>query len=474
MAERLEVDICVVGAGPGGLLVAAAAALLGQRVALVERGRMGGDCLNYGCVPSKALIAAARTAALARSAREFGVVLDEPRIDFARVHAHLQEIIARLAPQDSEERFEGLGCKVVRAEARFLAPDELEAGKTRIRARRFVIATGSAPAIPPIPGLAEAPYLTNESIFELDALPEHLLVIGGGPMGVELAQAFLRLGARVSLLEELALLGKEDVEAADVVRQALRRDGASLYEGTKVKRIARAGLSIVAELECQGKGETIAGSHLLIAAGRTPDLAGLGLEAAEVAFSPRGIAVDRRLRTTNRRIYALGDAVGGAQFTHLAGHHAGIVVRNALFRLPARVDERALPRVTYSDPELAQVGLMEGPARARHGSIRILRWAFSENDRARIERSCQGFAKAITTRRGRILGAAIVGAHAGELILPWCLAIRRRLPIGAMAQLIAPYPTLGEINRAVAGSFFTASLFSERAKRLVRFLASFG
>ncbi|HUI17663.1 MAG TPA: FAD-dependent oxidoreductase [Alphaproteobacteria bacterium] len=474
MAETLKVDICVVGAGSGGLSVAAAAALLGRRVTLVERGRMGGDCLNYGCVPSKALIAAAQRAALARTSAEFGVALGEPQVDFARVHAHVQEIIAAIAPQDSQERFEGLGCKVIRAEARFLGEGELAAGEERIQARRFVIATGSAPAIPPLPGLAEVPYLTNETVFELAARPEHLVIVGGGPIGVELAQAFARLGARVSVVELMALLGNDDPEAADVVRLALRRDGVKLYEATKVLALARANGGIAMTIEREGARETLAASHLLVATGRRPNVAGLGLEAAGVAFSAHGIAVDRRLRTTNRRIYALGDVTGRYQFTHMASHHAGVVVRNALFRLPAKVDERAVPWVTYSDPELAQVGLTEAAARKVRGAIRILRWAFAENDRARTERRSGGFAKVITTRRGRILGATIVGSHAGELILPWSLAITRGLRIAAMAGLIAPYPTLSEISKSVAGSFFTPALFSERTKRLVRFLARFG
>ncbi len=474
MAETLKVDICVVGAGSGGLSVAAAAALLGRRVALVERGRMGGDCLNYGCVPSKALIAATQRAALARTSAEFGVALGEPRVDFARVRAHVAAVIAEIAPQDSQERFEGLGCKVIRAEGRFVGPDVLVADGTSIRARRFVIATGSSPAIPPLEGLAEVPFLTNETVFELKARPEHLIVIGGGPIGVELAQAFARLGAKVSVVELLAILGNDDVEAADVVRQALRRDGVTLYEGTRIRALAHAGDGIAATIERDGEKETLIGSHLLVAAGRSANVAGLGLEAAGVAFTARGITVDRRLRTTNRRIYALGDVAGRYQFTHMAGHHAGIVVRNALFRLPAKVEERAIPWVTFTDPELAHVGLKEGSAREAHGIIRILRWAFAENDRAQTEREIDGFAKVITTRRGRVVGATIVGAHAGELILPWGLAIARALRVSALAGLIAPYPTLSEISKSVAGSFFTPSLFGERTKRLVRFLARFG
>ncbi|HLI11973.1 MAG TPA: FAD-dependent oxidoreductase [Alphaproteobacteria bacterium] len=474
MGEKLEVDVCVIGGGSGGLTVAAATAMLGRPVALVEAGKMGGDCLNYGCVPSKSLIAAARHAAMARRAGDFGVELGEPRADFARVRDHVRGIIAGIAPHDSQERFEGLGCTVIRAAGRFVGPDELAAGDARIRARRFIIATGSSPSVPPIPGLAETPYLTNETIFDLDTRPDHLIVIGGGPIGMELAQAQRRLGARVSVIEMASLLANDDPEAAAVVRAAVMREGVALHEETKLLRVERQGTGIAVTVENSGRESRIAGSHLLVATGRRPNLEGLGLDAAGVAYSKTGVVVDRHLRTSNRRIYAIGDAVGPYQFTHLAAHHAGIVVRNVLFRLPAKVDERALPWVTYTDPELAHVGLVEAKARERHGAIRILRWSFAENDRARTERDTTGFAKIVATKRGRVLGATIVGAHAGELIAPWGLAIARGIKMSALAGLIVPYPTRSEISKSAAGSFYTSSLFSERTKKLVRFLARFG
>jgi pyruvate/2-oxoglutarate dehydrogenase complex dihydrolipoamide dehydrogenase (E3) component len=468
------VDICVIGAGSGGLVMAAAAALLGRPTVLIERGKMGGDCLNYGCVPSKSLIAAARMAALARRAPLFGVTLGEPAIDFAKVHEHVHGVIGAIAPKDSQERFEGLGCTVIRAAARFVSPKEVEAGGQRIRARRFVIAAGSSPAVPPIAGLEETPYLTNETIFALKERPRHLLVIGGGPIGIELAQAQRRLGAEVSVIEMASMLANDDPEAAEVVRQAVRRDGVALYERSKLLRVERDGEGVAAHLERQGQRLRVAGSHLLVATGRRANVEGLGLEAAGIAHTPKGITVDRHLRTSNRRVYAIGDIAGRYQFTHVANYHAGIVVRNALFRLPAKVDERAIPWVTYSDPELAHVGLREDKAREAHGTIRVLRWAFAEMDRAQAERESEGFAKVITGKRGRVLGATLVGPRAGELILPWALAIARGLRVSALAGLIAPYPTLSEISKSVAGSYFTPSLFSERTKRLVAFLARFG
>jgi pyruvate/2-oxoglutarate dehydrogenase complex dihydrolipoamide dehydrogenase (E3) component len=474
MAQTLEVDICVLGAGSGGLVVAAAAALLGRPVALIERGRMGGDCLNYGCVPSKSLIAAARMAALGRKAAHFGVHYDAPAIDFQEVHDHVQGVIAAIAPHDSQERFEGMGCKVIRAEGRFVSPTEVEAGGMRIRAPRFVIATGSSPAVPPIEGLADVPYLTNETIFDLTERPDHLIIVGGGPIGIELAQAERRLGAEVSVIELYSILANDDPEAVDIVRQAVHRDGVMLHERTKLVRVERDGTGIAVTVEKDGGTNRIAGSHLLLAAGRRVNVAGLGLEAAGIAYTAKGVTVDRRLRTSNKRVFALGDVAGSYQFTHAAGYHAGIVVRNALFRLPAKVDDRAMPWVTYSDPELAHVGLGEEMARKSHDRIRILRWALAENDRAQVERETSGFIKVVTTKGGKILSTTIVGAHAGELILPWALAISRGLKVGALASLIAPYPTLSEISKSVAGSYFTPSLFSERTKKFVRLLARLG
>jgi len=477
--ETLTVDLCVIGAGAGGLTVAAGASQLGAKTVLIEAGEMGGDCLNYGCVPSKALLAAAHAAKAMRDGARFGLANGPAEaVDFRRVHDHVRGVIEAIAPQDSGERFEGLGVRVIRAAARFTGPRELQAGEIRLRARRFVIATGSRPAVPPIPGLDRVPYHTNETIFGLTDLPEHLLVIGGGPIGCELAQAYRRLGARVTILEAANLLPKDDPEPVDLLRRRLRSEGVDLYEQARVTAVENAaGGGIVAHVEQGGDRKAIAGSTLLVAAGRRPTVKGLNLEAAGVAYTERdGIAVDHRLRTTNRRIYAVGDVTGRHRFTHMAAYEAGIVIRNALFRLPAKIDDRAVPWVTFTDPELAHVGLTEAQARTRagRGGIRVLRWPFAENDRAQAERATDGFVKAVTTPRGRILGATIVGARAGELIHLWALAIGQDLKIGAIANMIAPYPTLGEASKRAAGSFYMPALFSERTRRLVRFLGLFG
>jgi pyruvate/2-oxoglutarate dehydrogenase complex dihydrolipoamide dehydrogenase (E3) component len=469
----VSVDVCVIGAGSGGLTVAAGASQMGASVALIERGAMGGDCLNYGCVPSKALLAAARAAQAMRRADRLGLERHDPRVDFARVMAHVQGVIGAIAPHDSQERFEGLGVRVIRAEARFTGPDTVEAGGETVKARRFVIATGSAPLVPPIPGLDQVPHFTNETLFANTARPAHLLVIGGGPIGLEMAQAHRRLGSAVTVVEKLTLLPKDDPELVDVVRARLLAEGVALMEGTELKRADATPSGVAVTVARNGGEATLAGSHLLVAMGRRANVAGLNLAAAGVAHTAQGIATDSRLRTSNRRIFAVGDVTGRFQFTHVAGYHAGIVLRNILFRLPARVDERAVPWVTFTDPELAQVGLSEAEARKRGGKVTVLRWPFHENDRAQTERETEGFAKAVVDRRGRVLGASIVGAHAGELIQPWCLAVAQGMKIGAMAQAILPYPTLGEAGKRLAGSWYAPKLFSERTRRIVRFLMRF-
>jgi pyruvate/2-oxoglutarate dehydrogenase complex dihydrolipoamide dehydrogenase (E3) component len=321
--------------------------------------------------------------------------------------------------------------------------------------------------------LAGLPYLTNETIFDLETLPRHLLIIGGGPIGCELAQAFRRLGAAVSIVEMGAILPKDDAEAATVVRKALIADGVALFEGYSVIAASPAAEGIAIEIEKDGSRRRMEGSHLLVAAGRRPRVADLGLKQAGVAFSDKGISVDRRLRTSNKRIFAVGDVTGGPQFTHLAAYHAGIVIRNALFRLPAKVNTAALPWVTFTDPELAHVGLHEAEARAK-GAIRILRWPLSENDRAQAEHRQDGFIKIVVNGQGRILGADIVGPSAGEMIHFWTLAVSQGMKIGAVAGMIAPYPTLAEIGKRAAGNYFLPKLFGPGTKRLVRFLARFG
>ena len=362
----MRVDICVIGAGAGGLTVAAAAAQLGVSVVLVEKHKMGGDCLNYGCVPSKALIAAARRAQLMRTSAPFGIVPTNPTISYKGVHDHVHGVIAAIAPNNSAERFTGLGVNVIRAAAQFICRDTVLAGDQRIKARRFVIATGSSPAVPPIPGLDGVPYFTNETIFENGEQLDHLIVIGGGPIGLELAQAHLRLGSRVTVLEALKALGKDDPEMSEVVLKRLRAEGVEIREGALVERVTGGARLIDVHISEGGAPGVVQGTNLLVATGRSPNVAGLNLEAAGIKYDKRGIQVSKGLVTSNSRVFAIGDVIGGAQFTHVANYHAGIVMRRALFRLPATVDGDIIPWVTFTDPELAHVGLSEDAARKRN------------------------------------------------------------------------------------------------------------
>lgn len=470
MSKPQHFDIAIIGAGSGGLSVAAGAAQMGARVVLIEKHEMGGDCLNTGCVPSKALIAAAEAAHTVRTSGRFGVNGHEPAIDFAKVGAHVRGVIAAIAPHDSVERFEGLGVTVIKAHARFTGPRTLVAGDVTIKARRIVVSTGSSAFVPPIPGLANVPYLTNETIFSLSEAPAHLVVVGGGPIGIEMAQAHRRLGARVTVLDAGSIMPKDDPEAIAVVRERLLAEGVGLRENVKVLEVQSEGNGVKLTIEQDAMLHEVTGSHLLIAAGRRANVGGLDLEKAGIAYSAKGIAVDERLRTTNKSVFAIGDVAGGYQFTHMAGYHAGIVIRNALFNLPAKTDYRAVPWVTYTDPELAHVGENEAQAKSRDGSAKAVRWSFAENDRAQAELATEGFIKIVVGKGGTILGATIVGRHAGELILPWVLAVQKRLKVSDMTGMIAPYPTLSEVSKRVAGAWYTPTLFSEKTRRVVRLM----
>jgi len=475
MAETLNPDLCVIGGGSGGLSVAAAAAAFGVPVVLIERDKMGGDCLNTGCVPSKALLAAAKRAAAMNSSATFGVTAQAVKVDFAKVHEHVQRVIAEIAPIDSAERFSGLGVRVIKGHAKFKDRKTVIVGDVEVRARRFVIATGSTPALPPIPGLDKGRYLTNETIFSLTYRPDSLIVIGAGPIGLELAQAFRRLGSAVTVLEAAVPLAKDDPECAAIVLDQLDRDGVVVHSGVAATQITH-GVDTVTVAFTGAKGEqTVEGQYLLVATGRKPTIDGLDLDAAGIRYDRAGIQVNRRLKTRNRRVYAIGDcAAGQLQFTHAANYHAGLVIRNALFRLPVRVNNDRIPWVTYTEPELAQTGISEEQARARKLKFRILRWPYHDNDRAVAERETHGHIKVIVSTKGKILGATIVGAHAGELITMWSLAIARGLNVRDLAGVVVPYPTLTEISKRTAIDYFTPSLTSPWVRRIIGWLRIFG
>ncbi len=466
--QELKTDILVIGAGSGGLSVAAGASQMGADVILLEGHKMGGDCLNFGCVPSKALIASGKAAYAQAHASAFGVADAMPQVDYAAAKDHVQSVIAQIEPMDSQERFEGFGVKVIREYGRFISPTQVQAGDHLITARRVVVATGSLPLVPPLPGLDQVPYYTNETIFDLRDKPEHLLIIGGGPIGMEMAQAHIRLGCKVTVIEGLKALGKDDPEAAAVVLDSLRTEGVEIHENAMVSQIRENAGTIEVVTE---NDEVYAGSHLLLAVGRKTNIDRLNLDAAGIDSTRAGIKVDDSLRTSNRKVYAIGDVAGGLQFTHVAGYHAGIIIRSALFGLPSKAKTAHIPWATYTDPELAQVGLTEAQVREQHGdAVEVARFDYHHNDRAVSERKTKGFIKVMVVK-GRPVGATIVGYQAGELINLWSLALANNLKMGQIAAMVSPYPTVGELNKRVAGAYFSPRLFeNQMVKRVVRFV----
>ncbi|MGB7336626.1 MAG: FAD-dependent oxidoreductase [Salaquimonas sp.] len=475
MSQILTPDICVIGAGSGGLTVAAAAAAFGVDVVLIEKGKMGGDCLNYGCVPSKAILAAGKHAHAIREAAHFGVFADEPKIDFRKVNQHIKSVIDSIAPNDSVERFTALGVKVIEAAGKFIDASTVEAGDYTIKARRFVVSTGSSPFVPPINGLDTVEYFTNETIFENKRKPAHLIVIGGGPIGMEMAQAHLRLGSKVTVVEGLKALGKDDPELAAIVLDKLREEGLEILEGAQVTSVEKRGKSGITVNYKIGDAEgSVDGSDLLVATGRAVNVEGLGLSEAGITYDRKGIKVKSDLRTTNRKVYAIGDVAGGLQFTHVAGYHAGLVIRGILFRKKAVPNNHIIPWSTYTDPEMAHVGLAEADAMEKYKQLKILRWPYHENDRAQAERKTAGMIKMVTDKKGKILGVSIAGANAGEMINIWALAISKSMTVKDVAGYIPPYPTMSEIGKRAATSFYSPYPNKPWIRSLVSFLRKFG
>ena len=475
MSETLHPDICVIGAGSGGLTVAAAAASFGVEVVLIEKGKMGGDCLNYGCVPSKAIIAAGKHAHAIEEAPEFGVSAGEVQVDFKKVHEHIHSVIGAIAPNDSVERFTALGVRVIQDAGTFIDRNTVKAGDIEIKARRFVVATGSSAFVPPIPGLDTVDYLTNETLFERTRKARHLIVVGGGPIGMEMAQAHRRLGSEVTVIEGLKALGKDDPELAEVVLRRIRAEGVTIMEGAKVAKVEKRGKTGVrVTVETEDGESTVDGSDILVATGRKANVEGLGLDEAGIAYDRPGIKVGPNLRTTNRKVYAIGDVAGGLQFTHVAGYHAGLVVQQILFRAPAKENRDIIPWATYTDPELSHVGLTEEQARKRRGEIHVLRWPYAENDRAQAERKTDGLIKMVTDRKGRILGVSIAGAGAGEMIHMWALAVANKLKLSDVRGYVPAYPTMSEIGKRAAITYYGPVTRKPFVRKLITFLRRFG
>lgn len=462
----LTPDFCVIGGGSGGLSFAAGAKQMGASVVLVEAAKMGGDCLNTGCVPSKALLAAAKMSKVFKTAKHFGWSV-ESTVDFKKVYQHVQQVIKEIAPHDSVDRFEKLGVKVVLSKGRFIDKRTIETKKYLIQAKRFVLATGSHPFVPPIPGLDAIKYYTNENIFNLKELPKKLVVIGGGPIGIELAQAFSHLGSQVVVLEAMKALPKDDQSLTKLLLEELKQDGIEILERVKILEVDKKG-----NVHCKIKGveRKIPSTHLLVATGRRANVDHLGLDKAKIEYTDMGIKVNKQLRTSNKRVYAIGDCIGGYQFTHAANYHAGIAIRNGIFGLRASVETRAIPWVTYTSPELAQVGFLKTDLDAKNIPYRVLEMGFEELDRAVAEKNTLGRVKVLVSPKGYVLGASILGNQAGELIYPWVMAIQNNLKVSSIAGSIAAYPTMQDITKRVAGSYYKERLFSTKMRKMVRFL----
>lgn len=480
--QTLTPDVVVIGGGSGGLTTAAVMASFGVPVVLIEKHKMGGDCLNVGCVPSKAILAAAKHAHAIMEGPKFGIHAKGKKgapfdVDFSTVHDHIKDVIGTIAPVDSVERYEGLGVTVLGGEARFTGPQTVQVGNTTVKARRVVIATGSRPAVPPIPGLDTVPYITNEVIFDRKELPEHLIIVGGGPIGLELAQAHNRLGAKVTVLEGAKILGREDREAAELVKTTLESEGVTIHEHTLATNVAKADEGVEVTIEV-GEGDdketqTITGSHIMVAAGRAVNVEGLDLEKAGIDYDRSGIKVDAGMRTSNRKVFAIGDVAGGLQFTHVAGYHGALIARSILFRLPIKQNATILPKTTYTDPEVASVGATEEELKGTPG-LRVLRWAFHENDRAIAERTTEGFIKVFTSKRGKILGTVIVGPKAGEIISLWGLAIAKGMKVSDVTSWVAAYPTLSEVGRRAAVEYYKGATDNPTLRKIITFLQRFG
>lgn len=472
-----DYDIGIIGGGAAGLTVASGAAQLGAAAVLIEKApQLGGDCLHTGCVPSKTLIKSAAVYWQMRNATRYGLPeVELPPVDFAAISRRIQEVIKTIQPHDSPERFCKLGAQTLFGTARFVDEQTVEVtgedGTKTITAHKWVIATGSVPSAPPIPGLADVPYLTNETVFSQTTFPRSLVILGGGPIAIEMAQAFQRLGSSVRVIQRSAsILRREEPELAEMVRAQLASEGVEVFTETETSNVAHDADGYHITIHQGGTERTVHGDALLVALGRTPDLTSLQLENAGVEYTAKGVTVDERLRTNKRHIFACGDCIGQHQFTHAAGYEGGVVLTNALFRIPRSVDYTWLPRVTYCDPELAAMGMTEQQARDAGKRVRIHTEHFHENDRAQAEGETEGVLKLVTDHKERILGVSIYGPHAGELLGEWVAITNGSVSLTTLAGATHPYPTLAEINKKVASSIIASKIFSGFVPKVLDFV----
>jgi pyruvate/2-oxoglutarate dehydrogenase complex dihydrolipoamide dehydrogenase (E3) component len=471
-----DYDLGIIGGGAAGLTAAAGGAQFGAKTILIEKSpRLGGDCLHFGCVPSKTLIRTASVWAVAKRSREFGLPgLTLPPVDLGDVMDRVHSVIDSIQRHDSVERFCALGAEVRFGEPTFADEHVVIVDGKRITAKNWIIATGSSPVAPPVEGLKEVPFWTNETVFSQRILPSRLIVLGGGPIGLEIAQAFGRLGSKVIIVEFMdQILGPEDRDLAELLRTRLEEEGNEIHVSTKALKVERRGsifLLTVAPVSGEGKSRVIEGDALFIATGRKPNIDNLGLEAAGVTFTPRSIPTDERMRTNIRHIYACGDVNGQFPFTHVAGYEAGIALTNAILHLPRKADYGKIGWCTYTDPEVASIGLNEKRAKKEGVAYRIKEEPFEQNDRALAEGETQGKIKMLVSPKGELLGCQIMGTHAGEIIHEWILAVYGGVKLSKIAGAVHVYPTVSEISKRVAGSLFAEKLFSDRTKSVLRFM----
>ncbi len=471
MSQMEKFEIAIIGAGSGGLSLASVCAQSGLKTILFERHKMGGDCLNYGCVPSKSLLAVAKQCWQAHKTEQLGCSFSQKSLNMAAVMESIQSKIQHIAVHDSVERFQSLGVTVIKEHACFINEHTIQAAGKTYQAKYIVIATGSSPLIPPIDGLNSIPYLTNETIFSLQEKPKHLLVIGGGSIGCELAQAFAMLEVPVSLFEGEQMLRFDDRDAVAILQRNIQKVGVAFYLQSKVEKLKKKDKDIELTYSMNGQQHTLTGSHVLVAVGRKPNISNLKLDEIGISTERGGVKVDRRLRTRHKHIFAIGDVIGQLQFTHAANAHAGVVFKQIAFKLPAKWDDTQLPRVTYTDPELAQCGLTEQQCQDKGITYTALQSDFIDNDRAVTEGATEGMMKVLVDNKGKALGVTIIGSHAGELLLPWIQLMREKRTLRSMTDAIFPYPTLGEVSKRTAGQYYTPKLFSPFTKRVISFLS---
>jgi pyruvate/2-oxoglutarate dehydrogenase complex dihydrolipoamide dehydrogenase (E3) component len=473
-----DYDLGIIGGGAAGLTGAAGGAQFGAKTILIEKSdRLGGDCLHYGCVPSKTLIRTAGVWYLARRSAEFGLpALSLPPVDLASVMKRVRDVIAKIQHHDSVERFCGLGAEVRFGQPVFEDDHVVTLDGKRIVAKSWIIATGSGPVVPPVEGLGSVPYWTNETVFSQGTLPVRLIVLGGGPIGLEIAQAFGRLGSQVIIVEFLdQILGPEDADMAAVLKARLEAEGLEIHTGIKAVRAESRGSKILltsAPASAAGEEKVIEGDAIVVATGRAANVGGLGLEAAGVAFTARGIPTDARMRTNVHHIYACGDVNGQLPFTHVAGYEAGIALTNSILHLPRKADYSRVGWCTYTDPEVASVGLNEKRARKEGIDYQIIEEFFVDNDRALAEGEGLGKIKILLDPKEKLLGCQIIGSHAGELIHEWVIAMAGNVKLSTIAGAVHIYPTLSEISKRAAGQFFSGKIFSDTTKKILRFLFS--